>query len=128
MKSKEMEVKTANGESWTLTIEGFPESYEEATQRFGERAAFDMLASDLTTRLQNQARDMFRKGKSREEVEEATRNYQPGGGKGSKKQSATELIMKPENAEAMANDPSLKNDVQEAFRSNDWDTVINLLS
>lgn len=125
MKSKTFEVKKAGGDSWEFTIHEYPETWEEAKQKFGEQGAFDIFESALDVRYQNAGRDKFDRGLSREEVEDVVNNYQPGGGRSSKKQRALDLIV--EKAAEVAGDPQLKTDVNTAFKSGDWDTVINLL-
>lgn len=126
MKQKTFEVKVEGGDSWEFNINDYPENFDEAIEKFGPKGAFDIFTSALDVRYQNAGREKFRKGKTREEVEQEVNAYQPGGGRSSKKAMAHDLLM--DNASKVASDPSLKDDVKKAFSEGDWDTVINLLS
>jgi hypothetical protein len=126
MRTNEETVKTQDGGEFTFEMP-LPETIEEAVENFGNDNAIWLLNSGLKVRLQSIAREKFRQGLSREEAEEAIKNYQPGASsKKGVRQRAMELIT--DKAFDIQNDPDLKEKVREAFVASDYKEVISLLS
>lgn len=125
MKTQEETVKTQDGGEFSFDMP-MPESTQEAIEVYGEDSALWLLNSGLKVKLQNIAREHFRQGKSKEEAEEAVRNYRPGAStRKGVRQRALELIT--EHALTIQNDPDLKKQVGEAFASSNFRDVVDLL-
>ena len=125
MIEKESVVRTADGGEWGYTSV-LPESIDEAREVYDDNGAYNLLISGLTVKQQNVAREMFRKGKTREEVDAAVAAYRPGiGGRTSVKAQALKLIMDKNNV--LQENPDLLTRVQEAFVSGNFKEVVEIL-
>ena len=126
MLTKEAVVRTATGDEWTFTL-SLPETLTEAEEVYGSDGALYLLNSGLTVKEQNVAREMFRNGKTRDEVDQAVASYRPGGGaRTSAKATALKLIMS--NADMLKENPDLMSEVQDAFVAGRFKDVVELLS
>lgn len=126
MRVNEETVRTQDGGEFTFEMP-LPETLDEAVQTYGEENSLWLLNSGLKVRLQSIAREKFRQEKSKEEVEEAIRDYKPGTvSKKGVRQRAMELLT--EKAFDIQNDADLKEKVREAFVSSNYKEVIALLS
>ena len=129
MRPEEREVKMTTEEGGLS--EGFayevdtPEGWAEAVDTYGESGAFGIFLSGLKVKQDNVARNAFKAGKTREEVEATVSAWRPGGQRTSKKTIATQLLL--DHAATIANDPKLKSVITKAFASNDYDTIIEEL-
>lgn len=118
-------VKDAEGTAWEITMI-LMETLEEAVEVYGAEGALSLLNSGLKIRKQAIARANFKAGKLREEVEQLISEYRPGQStKKSKKTLACAAIM--DNALRLEDDSELKAAVTEAFTSNKWGDVLDLL-
>lgn len=125
METREEVVRSAEGGEWQVTM-SLPETVDEALDIYGQDGVLSLFNAGLKVKLQNIARSNFKAGKSREEVETLLAQYRPGqSSRKSKKSQAAELIV--QRAMDIANDPELKEKVINAFQSQDWQTVIDLL-
>lgn len=118
-------VRTADGNEWQYSLP-LPETLEEAVDTYGEVSTLNLVKSALKVKIQGIAREMFRNGKNREEVEESVKEYKPGATKKSKKMEALELVT--DNAAMLQEDPDLKSEVQDAFAKSEWERIKELLS
>jgi len=126
MITKESIVRTADGDEWTFNL-SLPESLQEAEEVYGSEGALYLLTSGLIVKEQNVAREMFRNGKSREEVDQAVASYRPGGGaRTSAKATALKLIT--DKADILKENPDLMAQVQDAFVAGKFKDVVELLS
>lgn len=122
--TKTMTVKTKEGESWDFSVD-MPTSLDEAIERTDEQSVFETYLGGFSVRIQNRARDLFRKGKTREEVEAYLASYKPGETKTSKVERATKAIVS--NGELLASDSDLAQAVTAAFVDKDYDEVLRLI-
>lgn len=120
-------VKTAEqDEGWDYTM-SMPASFDEAGDVYGEETALNIFQAGLKVKLDNVAREQFRQGKSREEVEAIVAAYRPGTTtRRSVKITALELIT--ENAARLKTDVDLLSKVTEAFTSGKFRDVVEILS
>jgi len=126
MITKEGIVRTADGDEWTFNL-SLPESLQEAEEVYGADGALYLLTSGLIVKQQNVAREMFRNGKTREEVDQAVASYRPGGGaRVSAKAQALKLIT--DKADMLKENPDLMAQVQDAFVAGKFKDVVELLS
>ena len=125
MQTTEEVVKTKDGGKWEVNM-NLPETVDEALDIYGQDGVLTLFNAGLKVKLQNVARNAFKAGKDRAEVEQMMAQYRPGqSSRKTKKQLAAELIV--EHALRVAEDPALKEQVIKAFQSQDWQTVIDLL-
>jgi len=126
METREEVVKSADGGEWQVTF-NLPETVDEALDVYGQDGVLTLFNAGLKVKLQNIARNAFKQGKDRDEVENLMANYRPGqSSRKSKKSIAMELVV--DQASRIASDPSIKEEITKAFVSQDWQTVIELLS
>lgn len=119
------QVKTQDGGNWNFTLI-LPETLAEAEEIYGSDGTLSVFNAGLTVKQQNLARDMFKNGKSREEVDAAVRDYRPGvGGRSSAKADALRLIM--EKADILRENGDLLTQVQEAFVGGKFKDVVEAL-
>ena len=118
-------VRTAEGQEWEYAVP-VPETLDEAAEVYGEDGTFNVFMAGLKVKLQNRARESFRSGKTREEVELEVSSYKPGAPiRASIKDRALNLITgKASEIEA---DADLKNKVAQAFRKGKFKDVVSLL-
>jgi len=125
MNSFSDKVKVASGQEWEYTIE-LPSSIEEAIEIFGADGAITLLNSGLKVKKQAIARELFKAGKSVEEVEAKVHEYRPGAGnKRNQAMIATELIMS--SGDKLALDPILKKEIITFMAKKDFGEVIKKL-
>lgn len=124
MRKFEATVRTAEGQEWTYTA-CLPESIQEAVDIYGEEGALFLLTSGLTVKQQGVARELYKKDKTREEVDQAVAAYRPGQKKSSLKEEALEAIML--NSGRIQSDPDLAAKVKQAFTSGNFRQVLELL-
>jgi hypothetical protein len=118
-------VKSSKGDQWEFSM-SLPTTLEEAIELYTKEGALFLLNSGLKVKKQGIARDGFRQGKSREEVEQLVEDYRPGGGSSrSKKDRALDLIM--DKANDLSLNPELKREVQGLFKKNDFQAIIDKL-
>lgn len=118
-------VKDQEGTAWEVMMI-LMETLDEAVEVYGPEGALSLLNSGLKIRKQAIARASFKAGKLRDEVEQLMAEYRPGqSAKKSKKTLACVAIM--DNATRLEDDSELKSAVTEAFTSNKWGDVLNLL-
>lgn len=118
-------VKVASGQEWEYTME-LPSSIEEAIEIFGTDGAITLLNSGLKVKKQAIARELFKAGKTVEEVEAKVHEYRPGAGsKRNQAMIATELIMA--SGDKLALDPILKKEIITLMAKKDFGEVIKKL-
>jgi len=118
-------VKVASGQEWEYMME-LPSSIEEAIEIFGADGAITLLNSGLKVKKQAIARELFKAGKSVEEVEAKVHEYRPGAGnKRNQAMIATELIMS--SGDKLALDPILKKEIITLMAKKDFGEVIKKL-
>jgi len=120
-------VKTAEqDEGWEYSI-SMPATFDEAGDVYGEETALNIFHAGLKVKLDNVAREQFRQGKSREEVEDIVTAYRPGmTTRRSVKVTALQLLT--ENAARLQTDADLLSRVTEAFTSGKFRDVVTILS
>ncbi len=125
MNSFSDKVRVASGQEWEYTME-LPSSIEEAIEIFGADGAITLLNSGLKVKKQAIARELFKAGKSVEEVEAKVHEYRPGAGnKRNQAMIATELIMS--SGDKLALDPILKKEIITLMAKKDFGEVIKKL-
>lgn len=125
MNSFSDKVKVASGQEWEYTME-LPSSIEEAIEIFGADGAITLLNSGLKVKKQAIARELFKAGKTVEEVEVKVHEYRPGAGnKRNQAMIATELIMS--SGDKLALDPILKKEIITLMAKKDFGEVIKKL-
>ena len=102
-----------------------PESWAEAVDMYGDSGAFGIFLSGLKVKQDNVARNAFKSGKTKEQVEQIVGAWKPGGMRTSKKASATQLML--DKAHLIIEDPKLKAIITKAFASNDYDAITEAL-
>jgi geranylgeranyl pyrophosphate synthase len=117
-------VRTANGGEWEYTLP-LPDSMDEAQEIYGELNVLKTFQGGLKVKIQNLAREAFRQGKSREEVEEMIEKYRPGVARQSAKKIALQMIA--ENAAQLESMPDLKEQVFTNFLGSKFQEVVDLL-
>lgn len=118
-------VRSSGGDEWEYNCP-MPETLDEAVDTYGDATTLAIFKSGLKVKIQAVAREAFRNGKARDEVEEMAANYRPGETRKSAKKQALDLIT--DNAGGLENDPTLKDEVKTAFANNQWGKVIELLT
>ena len=118
-------VKDKDGGEWEVGI-GLPETLDEAKEIYGDDGVLTLFNAGLKVKLQAIARNNFKSGKNREEVEAMMAEYRPGRStrKGNK-QRAYEMVV--ENAARLLEDPELKEAVNNALYKSKWADIITLL-
>lgn len=121
-------VKTAEeGQGpWDYTAQ-MPATLDEAAEVYGEENAHIILIGGLKIKLDNAAREAFRTGKSRSEVEEIARNYRPGVAT-RKNVKIQALTLVTENSARLTTDADLMSRVTEAFTAGKFKDVVAILS
>ena len=113
------------GGEWAVSL-NMPSMMAEAVELYGEDAVFALFTAQLKIKMQAVARENFKAGKSREEVETILDEFKPGrSGKTSLKNRA--LVALTENADKILADASLKSKVMAAFSGNNYKEVLVLL-
>lgn len=125
MKKFEATVRTSEGNEWQYTA-CLPETIAEAVDVFGEEGALYLLNAGLTVKQQGVARELYKRDKSRQDVDQAVASYRPGHKKASLKEEALEAIML--NSHRISNDANLAAKVKSAFTSGNFKQVLDLLS
>ena len=119
-------VRTKEGNQWEFSMT-LPKDLDEAVEVYGPNGVYTLLISALKVKLQNIAREAFRQGKERDEVDAAVASYRPGiGGRQSTKSVALNLIL--ENRDTLNENPDLKAEVEKAFIAGKFGKVVELLS
>ncbi|HQJ89644.1 MAG TPA: hypothetical protein PLB70_03425 [Paludibacteraceae bacterium] len=125
MRITEDVVKTSAGDVWKYQID-LPDSIEEAIELFGADGSLALLSSGLKVKKQAIARELFKAGKTLEEVNEAVAAYRPGSGsKKSQAEHALELITA--KADHLNLNPDIKSKVIKLASKKDFKAVIDLL-
>ncbi|RLG67620.1 hypothetical protein DRN93_04210 [archaeon] len=124
MELREEIVRTQDGQEWSFSMP-LPETLEEAQDVYGADGALYLLVSGLKVKLQAIAREAFKRGASREDVERLVKDYRPGGQKKSMKERAMELIT--EKADLIKNDPEMKEELQALFVRGRWGQIVEKL-
>ena len=125
MKQEILTVKTSKGGNWEFTA-NIVENLDEAKELYTPKGAFEIFMSGLKVKIMSIAREGFRKGKNRQEVEKDVAEWKPSKIQISVKALAAELLF--ENSELINSNPSLKKTVMKAFMKNDFKSVVRLLS
>ena len=128
MKTVRDSVATKDGQSWSYE-KVLPESVAEAVETYGEDGTLYLIHAALTVKEQAIARELFKQGKSEDEVNKAVRSYKPGekrapGGKVTKKMVMDRIISLAEN---LAQEPEAKQAVREAIAEGDWKKANEIL-
>ena len=119
-------VKTKDGNEWEFTLV-MPKDVEEAIEVYGPQGVLYLINSALRVKQQAIAREAFKQGKDREEVDAAVAAYRPGqGARTSTKAQALQLIM--DNRDSLLENPDLMSEVQKAFVAGKFGKVVELLS
>lgn len=116
--------RTQDGQEWEFT-QNLPRDVEEAIEAFGERGTLYLITTTLNSKQQNIAREMFRQGKSRDEVDAAVAAYKPGSGRRSVKAEALNLVM--DKRDMLKTNSELMSEVQKAFVAGQFSKVCDLL-
>ena len=125
MKVNIEKVKTEDGQEWSFEMP-MPESTEEAAEIFGEENALFILNSGLKVKLQAIARENFKAGKDKAEIEELIRKYRPGtSARASKRSQATQLLI--DKGPEIRSDPELRAKIEDTFTRSKWQEVIELI-
>lgn len=116
MKTTEMKVKTTdNKEGWAFGAV-LPESIEEAIEIYGKELTFEVFSAGLDVKVQGIARNMFKAGKTREDVEAAVRDYKPGSAmRRSSKEEALDILTSPEFIELCNENAEAKTELRALF-------------
>ena len=119
-------VKTKDGREWEFTLV-MPKDVEEAIEVYTPQGVLYLINSALRVKQQAIAREAFKQGKDREEVDAAVAAYRPGqGARTSTKAQALQLIM--DNRDSLLENPDLMSEVQKAFVASKFGKVVELLS
>lgn len=125
MRITEDVVQTSGGDKWTYQID-LPDSIEEAIELFGADGSLALLNSGLKVKKQAIARELFKQGKSVDEVNTAVAAYRPGSGsKKSQAEHAFELITA--KADHLNLNPDVKTKIIKLATKKDFKAVIELL-
>jgi len=125
MRITEDVVKTTAGDVWKYQID-LPDSIEEAIELFGADGALALLNSGLKVKKQAIARELFKQGKSIDDVNEAVAAYKPGSGsKKSQAEYAFELITA--KADYLNLNPDAKSKIIKLAAKKDYKAVIEIL-
>lgn len=125
MKTQMQTVNTKHGDSFDFEMP-LPESVEEAVGVYGEENVLWILNSGLKVKLQNTARDKFRAGGSKEQVEESVRNWRPGTStRKSAKSQVFEIIT--DYSDVIQNDPDLKVQAKDLVAKGEFTEALSLL-
>jgi hypothetical protein len=125
MRITEDVVKTSAGDNWKYQID-LPDTIEEGIELFGAEGALALLNSGLKVKKQAIARELFKAGKTEEDVNEAVSAYRPGtGSKKSQAEHALELITA--KADYLNLNPDAKSKIIKLAAKKDFKTVIELL-
>lgn len=127
MRKENAKVRTKAGETWEYTG-CLPESVQEAVEKYGEDGALFLIQTAMVVKQQGIARDGFRKGMTREDVDAAVEIYKPGGKRGKsgglKKQVFDKII---DNRGLISADAETKEAIREGIKKGDWKGVLEIL-
>jgi len=127
MKSENGVVRTSDGKQWEYTSQ-LPESVNEALENYGEDGTLFLIQSALTVKQQGIAREGFKRGLSRDDVDKSVSEYKPGQKRGGKAGLKDEVFKKlvEHSAEIAANDEVAK-ELREAFKKANWRGALEII-